>query len=100
MSAHEEFFAVVGEYMDALQMFYRKFADKKPVMQISLPEQRIYAYPYEGYLTMLSPRSQKVLRQQYRKAVKRNEMVVFVRDEDQRTLNSTTVPIDQTSETA
>jgi hypothetical protein len=86
MGAHDEFFAVLDEYMDPLQMFYRKFADKKPVMQISLPEQRIYAYPYEGYLTMLSPRSQKILQRQYRRAIKTGKMVVFVRDEDQRTL--------------
>ena len=27
-------------------MFYKKFADKKPVMLLELPSQKIYAYPY------------------------------------------------------
>jgi len=100
MGDHDEFFAVLDESMDALQMVYREFQDKKPVMEIRLPEQRLYACPYKEYLKTLTPRDQRMLRQLYRAALKKNCMVVFVKDDERRTLNSTAVPISESTETA
>lgn len=81
--------------MGPLQMLYHKFSDKKPVMQITLPDRRIYAYPYPEFLKTLSTRSQKLLRQEYRAASKNNKMVVFVRDEDEEVLKSSSFPIEE-----
>ncbi len=94
MRTKAEFFEVVDEHMAHLQMFYQKFADKKPIMQISLPSRRIYAYPYSEFLKILSPRSQKMLQAEYRAAKKENQMVVFVRDEETKVLKSASFPID------
>ncbi|MEW6664067.1 MAG: hypothetical protein AB1512_02445 [Thermodesulfobacteriota bacterium] len=99
MRTNAEFFEVVGKHMGAIQMLYHKFADKKPVMVITLPDSRIYAYPYSGYLKTLSARSQKMLWKEYRAANKKNEMVVFVRDEETRVLKSGSFPIEEIIET-
>ena len=95
MRTNLEFFAVVHEYMPHIQYFYAKFAKKKPVMELSLPSRKIYAYPYPEYLNILSPRSRKMLKDEYEAAKKTDKMVVFVKDNDTRALKSGSFPIDQ-----
>lgn len=34
----------MDEYMWHIQWFYKKDSDKKPVMELSLPSKKIYAY--------------------------------------------------------
>lgn len=95
MKTNDEFFQAVGENMGPLQMLYHKFADNRPVMEIVLPAGRISAYPCSEFLSTLSPRSQRMLRQEYRAANKENKMVVFVRDEQEQVLKSATFPIEE-----
>ncbi len=72
-------------------MLYRLLADKKPVMLLDIQEQRIYAYPYAEFRKELSQRSQRSLMAQYEQAVGEKQMVVFVRDNEQRRLVSFSV---------
>ena len=72
-------------------MFYRKFADKKPVMLLELPSQKIYAYPYIEFKNTLSERSQRMLEKEYTEAVANNKVVVFVKDNDRRQMISFSV---------
>src|ERR1700693_4216696 len=76
--------AAAEERAGDILMFYRKFADKKPVMLLELPSQKIYAYPYLEFKNTLSERSQKMLEKEYQEAVAHNQFVVFVKDDDQR----------------
>ena len=69
-------------------MFYKLFEDKRPVMLLDLPSQKISAYPYEEFKADLDERSQSMLTADYEKAVARNKVVVFVRDNDTRRLAS------------
>ena len=94
MRTKQEFLDVVHHYMEHIQYFYDKFADKRPVMELALPSKKIYAYPYTEYLKDLSPRSQGMLKRDYQAAIKKNRMVVFVRDNDECVLKSGTFPID------
>jgi hypothetical protein len=74
---------------------YRRFADKKPVMELSLPSRKIYAYPCSEYLKTSSKRSQEFLKREYRAAIAENRMIVFVRDNEARTLKSASYPIER-----
>jgi len=76
------------EHRPHLLMMYRRFEDKKPVLLLDLQEQRIYAYPYREFKNDLSERSQRSLEEQYEKAVRENQLVVFVRDNVRRRLVS------------
>ena len=80
---------------DRIQWFYHKFADKKPVMELSLPSMKICAYPYTEYLKTLSERSQKMLEKEYSEAIKNNKLVVFVRDNKEKVLKSWSFPIEE-----
>ena len=67
---------------------YKRFEDKKPVMLFDIQEQRIYAYPYADFHRDLSEKSQRSLKTQYEKAFREGEMVIFVRDNEQKRLVS------------
>lgn len=71
-----------------IQMMYRRFEDRRPVILLDIQDGRIYAYPYAEFMTDLSKRSQRTLRRQHGRAVQENKIVVFVRDNEQRRLVS------------
>jgi hypothetical protein len=68
---------------------YRLCKDRGPsIVLYDIQEQRIYVYPYQDFKAELSERSQRSLEQQYEEATRQNQIVVFVRDNDQRRLVS------------
>ena len=95
MKTTKDFYAITDDYMGHIQLFYKKFKDKKPVMELSLPSYKIYAYPYSEYLKMLSERSQEMLKKEYNEAIKNNKMVVFIRDNKEGVLKSSSFPIEE-----
>jgi hypothetical protein len=73
---------------DNLSMVYRTFVKKKPIILFDIQEQRIYAYPCKEFEEDLSERSRRMLNEQYKKALLTNQMVVFVRDNENEKLVS------------
>ena len=64
----EQWDAAVGEQWGTILMIYKRFADdKKPVMLLDIQEQKIYAYPYSEFKSVLTKRSQVQLEEQYEK---------------------------------
>ena len=95
MSTNEDFLDILNQYIGTIQIFYKKYAEKKPIMELSLPSYKIYAYPYADYLKTLSKKSQEILKKEYHTAINNNEMVIFVRDNNERVLKSCSVPIEE-----
>jgi len=91
MSDKDDLVDAAREHAGAILMFYRKFADRKPVMLLELPDQKIYAYPYLAFKNSLSERSQKMLEKEYEEAVAHDRIVVFVKDNDRRKMISFSV---------
>ncbi len=69
-------------------MFYKRFEEKRPVMLLDLQSQKIYAYPYKEFKAELSERSQVMLAADYEKAIAKDKIVVFVRDNETQRLVS------------
>jgi len=63
-------------------MLYRLFEVNRPVMVLELPNQKIYAYPYQEFKDHLNERSQAILKDQHERAVAEDKIVVFVRDNE------------------
>lgn len=80
--------AAAQEKLPHIMTLYKTFEEKKPVMLLDLQEQRIYAYPYADFTKELSKKSQRSMKEQYEKAVRENQVVIFVRDKEQRRLAS------------
>ena len=90
---NDPYLDLINENWEHILRMYRLFADKKPVMLYDLQEQRIYAYPYREFNAGMNPRSQQVLTEQYEDALAKNQMVVFVRDNEERKLISYSIPL-------
>jgi hypothetical protein len=76
------------EHQETIRAAYGRYEDDKPIVLFDIQEQRIYIYPYRDFKNDLSPRNQSSLTHQYEHAVMANQIVVFVRDNDQRRLVS------------
>ena len=85
---HDAYLDIAYEQLDNIFMIYRRFEDKRPVMLYDIQEQRIYAYPYEDFKNEMAEKSQSILKEQYQEALKRNQIVVFIWDNDSRRLVS------------
>jgi hypothetical protein len=85
---YEELEGAVREHWPAILMMYERFADKRPVMLFDLEEQLIYAYPYTEFRADLNARSQRLLKEQYESAAQQDQIVVFVRDNQEKRLVS------------
>ncbi len=79
--------AAEGQLHNILTL-YKLFEDKRPVMLYDLQSWQRLAYPYEEYKATLSERSRAMLTAQYDEAIARNKVVVFVRDDETRSLTS------------
>ena len=75
-------------FLPHILMFYKRFEEKQPVMLLDLQSQKIYAYPYKEFKAELSERSQVMLAADYEKAIAKNKIVVFVRDNETQRLVS------------
>ena len=93
MVDHDNYVALVRESWDTVLRAYMDFEEKKPVILLDIQAAKIYAYPYHDFLADLSPRSQKSLEREYAEAVKKGEVVVFVRDNEKRKLVSCSFPL-------
>ena len=91
MTDKEHLLAAADERADEILMWYKRFADKKPVMLLELPRLLIYAYPYLEFKKTLSERSQKMLEKEYEEALAHKQFVVFVRDNDREKMISFSV---------
>jgi hypothetical protein len=81
-------FDAMAEYWEHVVRIYRQFEDKRPVILYDIQERRIYACPYEGFKSEMSPKTQVSLTEQYGQAIVEDKMVVFVRDNDEKRLMS------------
>ena len=90
----DPYWNAIREQWDHILNWYLMFADKKPVMLYDIQEQKIYAYPYREFKMEISQKSQASLRDQYQRAVKNNQFVVFVRDNEKRKLVSYTFSLE------
>jgi hypothetical protein len=89
----DPYWEIVMDLWEDILKCYQKHADQKPVMLYDIQENRIYTYAYPGFKNELMPKSRIHLAEQYQKAVKNNQIVVFVRDNENRELVSYSMDI-------
>ena len=67
---------------------YLSYKDRNPVMLLDVTERKIYAYPYEEFKKRLSERGQTSLAEQYNRALREDQFIIFVRDRKNKKLLS------------
>jgi hypothetical protein len=93
-STDDPYLNLAYEQLHHIRRWYQLFADKQPVMLYDIQEKKIYAYPYREFKADLSERSQSILEEQYHHAIANDQLVVFVRDNEQRRLVSYSLDIE------
>ena len=88
----DPYFRYVEEQWSNIMTLYTAYEDRQPVVLFDIQEQKIYVYPYHGFLAELSSRSQVILTEQFADALVNSKVVVFVRDNENRRLVSYAVP--------
>ncbi len=94
MKTNDEFRAIVDESRSQIQLVYDRFSDKKPIIEIDLPDRLIRAFSLIEYFKTLSPSSRKVLKREYARAISKDELVLFIRDNETKTLKSCRLAIE------
>ena len=87
----DPYWEVVQSLMQDITYCYEQYREKKPVLLFDMQENRIYVYPYLEFKTDLSERSQRLLQDQYERAITDDKIVVFVGDNDAKKLVSYSV---------
>lgn len=88
---------IVDEFYGDILHAYKQFESKKPVILVNLQEKKIYAYPYDEFKKELNARSQLILQDQYEKAIIKNNIVVFIKDNDRKKFVSFNINIENVS---
>ena len=90
---NDPYWEIVMNLWEEILKCYQQYADQKPVMLYDIQEKRIYTYAYPGFKNELMPKSQVHLEEQYQEALKNNQIVVFVRNNEKHELVSYSVDI-------
>jgi hypothetical protein len=65
----DPYWEVVQSLMQDILYCYEQYREKKPVLLFDMQENRIYVYPYLEFKNDLSERSQRLLQDQYERAI-------------------------------
>jgi len=85
---------IIEENMDYILNLYYQFENKKPIMLYNIQEKRIYAYPPYEFIADQSENSRKKILSQYEDAVINNQIVIFIKDRENKKLMSYTFDIE------
>ncbi|NEX21838.1 hypothetical protein G3480_16240 [Thiorhodococcus mannitoliphagus] len=87
--SEDKYYDIAHKQLKNILRLYRMNEHENPIMLYDLQEDRIYAYHYDGFKNEFESKNSRIaLERQYRKALANNEVVVFVRDNEERKLVS------------
>ncbi len=87
----DPYWEAVQSLMQDITYCYAQYREKNTVLLFDMQEHRLYVYPYLAFKNDLSERSQRLLHDQYERAMMDDKIVVFVRDNDAKKLVSYSV---------
>jgi hypothetical protein len=89
----------IAEFWPTIMLAWQEHSDKHPVIECDLANRIVTAYPAEQYIDGLSERTRKSTRQEFERVVDESGMMVFIRDSENRILQSYSYPaVDMTKE--
>jgi hypothetical protein len=87
-SMSDPYIAVISEQWTNIAQLYNQFADKYPVMLVDLGDHSLHAFPSSEFRSLLDTSSQVAFDEQYKRAVANRQMVLFVRDLENKVFQS------------
>lgn len=87
----------IAEFWPTIMRAWHDYADELPVIECDIVGRKVLAYPAREYINDLSARTREVTRRQYRRACDAGGIMVFIRDNRHRVLQSQVYVPDDTS---
>lgn len=91
----DPYLGVIKEQWQSIAETYNQFAEQRPIMLMDIQASIIHAYPYEEFVLLLDASSRHQVEMQYRRAVESRQMVLFVRDTDNKVFQSYTLALEE-----
>lgn len=85
---------LIKEQWPSIADTYNRYAEQRPIMLVDVQESVIHAYPVEEFIMLLDAPSRRQVETQYRRAVDNRQMVLFVRDIDNKVFQSYTLALE------
>jgi len=84
----DPYFELIDKQWYHIAKIYNVFKDKKPIIEYMVDSKKIYSYPAGEYINTLSTRTRNRTENQYQEACKKEQFLLFVRDEKKQKLKS------------
>jgi hypothetical protein len=88
IKSDDHYWDVIKKAWLRIIMAYQEHEDKKPIIEYSLPDHVIYAYPANEYIDRLGFEKREDARKIYQQARLEDKMMIFVKDMENRILQS------------
>jgi len=88
IKSDDHYWDVIKKAWPSIIMAYQEHEDKKPIIEYSLPDHVIYAYPANEYIDRLGFEKREDARKIYQNACLEHKMMIFVKDMENRILQS------------
>jgi hypothetical protein len=79
---------LIQQHWPQVTALYNQHAENHPVMLFDVQEGDLHAFPYDEFLTLLDAPSRDALADQYGRALENRQMVLFVRDVENKIFQS------------
>src|SRR5713101_2433490 len=84
----DQYLGTIEKHCVRIFEIYLLYEDKKPVMLLDVMDEKIYAYPYKEFNKELNVGGRTSLTKQYDEALRGDQLVIFIRDRQNKTLIS------------
>ena len=87
----------IAEFWPTIMRAWEEHSDKRPVIECDLVSRTVAAYPAHEYIESLSERTRKATYQEFDRVVDKGGVMIFIRDSENRVLQSYTFTSDDMS---
>ena len=91
----DPYLELIKEQWPSIADTYNRYAERRPIMLVDVQESVIHAYPYEEFVLLLDAPSRRQIEMQYRRAMDNRQMVLFVRDTNNKVFQSYTLALEE-----
>jgi hypothetical protein len=92
---NDPYLALIKQQWPAIAEIYNQFAEQQPIMLLDVQSSEIHAFPFEEFVLVLQLASRRQVETQYRRAVANRQMVLFVRDTENKVFQSYTLALEE-----
>ena len=77
----DKYINLINKQWHHIAIIYNEFKDKKPIIEYLINSGKLLSYPAKDYINTLSDRTRDQTKKQYIDACKKNQFLLFVKDE-------------------